>query len=642
VGSLGRIGRVITLCSLGLIALGLILAPSSMAQTSPTLTVTPSTGLVDPVGDGQFVRLQWTGLPPDLPPVLRQCVANPKNVHDCSQTGLSGPGLITAGNPSPDGSGSAVEQITVGDVNTTISGGHTKDTFTCDYLHPCSVLLFLDEDAVDVHHAVKAPISFAFPPSACPTATGAPAGGVGASAVFRAMLAWEGQTCRSPYRLFVQYTLQSSAIGGADFASGASSFGVVANELPDFQQGLLEGAGVTYTYAPLSSSGLAFGVRLFDRVTDQAITDIKLTPTQVVALFTGQMTWNDPSILALNPQYVDADGIGTLPQIVKPVARGDASEDTLQFTTWAWRNARDTWIHAGDGLSNVDHNPFEDGPTTLFPSVANGKPYQAQGARAVAREVANPSQDPDHANGYIGYMDSSWAAAYGLATVDVQNPAGRFVGPTAHAIAAGLSHMQIDENGITRVPDSHTDDPAAYPLPTVNYMLVHETATPTFTEDQGTTIAAFLRYVAGPGQRKLPDGYVPLPRSMTKLTLAAADAVPVATGGDGTTVPPSIGPTAPATPVLPTGTPATPTPSASAGAVPVERGPVVPPSVVAASPSHLMVPTLIGTGVAGLMLGPAFAWEDRRLRRRPQRTRRFSLRRRGRHAPGSRPPAEAA
>lgn len=636
-GPLGRIGRVVTVCSLGVLALGLTLAFPAGAQVAPTLTVTPSTGLVDPVGDGQFVRLSWTGLPSDLPPVLRQCVANPKNIHGCSQTGLSGPGLITAGNPSPSGAGSAVVQITIGTVNATTSGGSTHDAFTCDYLRPCSMLLFLDADAENVHTAVRVPITFAFPPSACPTATGSPAGGVGASAVFRAMLAWESQACRKPYQLFVQYTLQSSAIGAEDFASGASSFGVVASQLPDLQRGILEGKGLPFTYAPVSASGLVFGVRLFDRVTDQAVTDIRLTPTQIVALFTGQMTWNDPSILQLNPQYVDADGIGTLPQIVKPIARGDSSEDTLQFTSWAWRTARDTWIHAGDGLQNVDHNPFEDGPTSLFPSVANGKPFQAQGARAVAREVANPSQDPDHANGYIGYMDSSWAASYGLATVKVQNASGRFVPASSHSIATALSHMQIDENGITRVADSTTTDPAAYPLPTLNYLLVHQSETETFTADQGATIAAFLRYIAGAGQHGLPAGYVPLPRDLAALTIAAADSIPqpVRAGGGSTVPPPVIPPVPPL--VSSTATPsagATPSESASPTEAPVERGPVLPPTTLVGSRSGLMVPGMIGTGLAGLVLGPALAWEDRRLRRRPERTRRVRRigRRRGRHA----------
>src|SRR5262245_48638570 len=103
------------------LASAIVSAVPSRAGGAATLTVSPTKGLIDPLGDGQFVRATWTGMPPGESVYLRQCSRRPTTVKDCSLTGsYLGPGLITAGIAQPDGSGSVVFSVRVGLVNATL------------------------------------------------------------------------------------------------------------------------------------------------------------------------------------------------------------------------------------------------------------------------------------------------------------------------------------------------------------------------------------------------------------------------------------------------------------------------------------------------------------------------------------------
>ena len=102
--------------------------PASHAGGAPTLSVSPTKNLIDPLGDGAFVRAEWTNMPPDGSVYLRQCTQHPKDVKDdCSQTGpYLGPGLITAGSSLPNGTGSWNFAVRIGLVNATLLDEPTK------------------------------------------------------------------------------------------------------------------------------------------------------------------------------------------------------------------------------------------------------------------------------------------------------------------------------------------------------------------------------------------------------------------------------------------------------------------------------------------------------------------------------------
>ena len=625
-----RRGQVISVLGvLSSLILALTVAPSN-AGAGPALDVTPTKGLIDPLGDGQFVRASWSGMPPGEPVYLRQCTRHPRSVKDCSQTGTYlGPGLITAGISQPDGTGSITFAVRVGLVNSTLLGEPTKISFPCDFRHDCTIALFIDPDAKDVDSAVKVPISFAFPPDACPPSSSPYLSGGGGSAVFRAMLDWAASACRPPLDIRNQYVLDSGPRGREDFAGGLLDYAVGMRAFSDRQIDELGEQHMDFGYAPVSASALVFGIRLFDRITNQQVRDIRLTPELLAEIFTGQITnWNDPRILALNPGHVDSDGHGTLPTKLHAIARADASDTSYELTSYFWATARSQYIAGGVGLPGG--NPFEEGPTEIFPST--GTIGLFQGARVVAREVARPSQDTTPDFGYIGAMDSSWAELYGVSTVKVENSAGQFVTATPASVLAAVAQMHEDPDGGPLTPDFTASDPDAYPLPTVEYAYVrHDEAPDTvsgFDGTDGRNLKRFLSFAVSAGQEDLPLGYAPLPDELVAQTRQALQGVPdhpSDLGGDDGPIPPG-GEQGPATFGGPTGGGIDDLTGGESDAglddtivdtsALIERGPTVAATPLAATVARLALPVLFAMCVAGIVVGFALMISDRRRRSR--------------------------
>ena len=153
---------------------------------------------------------------------------------------------------------------------------------------------------------------------------------------------------------------------------------------------------------------------------------------------------------------------------------------------------------------------------------------QGNGRRAGARDRGAEEIDLFQF-GYIGYVDSSMASYYGLATVKIQNAAGKFVDATPASIAAGLRHMKPNADETTSTPDFKTKDPAAYPLPTVTYAVG-----PTNKADaaKAAEMAGFLRWAVtdGQGDAALPVGYFPLSAKLEQQANAAADEIEAQNG----------------------------------------------------------------------------------------------------------------
>ena len=64
------------------------------------------------------------------------------------------------------------------------------------------------------------------------------------------------------------------------------------------------------------------------------------------------------------------------------------------------------------------------------------------------------------------------ATAFLMPTFAVQNPAGKYVTPTAASMAAAVKDMTVNSDGITREDNPNAKDPAAYPLTMVSYAMV--------------------------------------------------------------------------------------------------------------------------------------------------------------------------
>jgi ABC-type phosphate transport system substrate-binding protein len=495
---------VVPLALTGMLAIGV----SASATPAVSLRVEPDTHLVP----GQWATARWTGVDAGTLVSVRQCTDNPVTVRDCAYLGRE---AVHTAFASASGSGSVSFPI-LGVVN----GGSAADRFECDVDHPCSIALFADAAGTDIADAVVEPLHFSPSVEACPAPSSKDVvvSGQGTYSFARAYTSWEGRLCRAPRDVHVRYRGTSSASGEAAFVDGRTAFAATTRPLAASSVADLRSQGRTFAYAPMIGSGLAFGFRMTDPSTGQPITSLRLTPDQLAAIFTGQLT-----DLAGDPEVVDQNPGVTFPPVVRAIGRADPSPQTRLLTSWFLAVARQTYRDGG--------NVFDGGPTDTYPT--SGAITLLSSAPAEARAVAAPNTDPSEV-GTIGWMDSSIAALSGLPTVLVENRSGAFVGPTPSAISAAIGHMSVNADGVTRTARFFTHDAKAYPLPLITYLVVQTNATADFDDAQANVIRPFIRFAAHVSDRRggsasqLPQGYAPLPTALTAAAERAAARLPTA------------------------------------------------------------------------------------------------------------------
>ncbi len=619
--------RILVLAALGaaLLAVGSPAAPAGAAGA--TVTVAPATGL----GNGQFVKVSWSGVTPLQVVFFRQCTLHPTSVlRDCTSI------YTDVGFTDGTGSGLLYEHVTVGDVKASGPG-----TFRCDINHPCSFGLFTDASLAS---GVFTSLAFAPTPDGCPRPSGAAISGGGADESNLAIYQWELNTCKAPSLLGVNYIPANSLDGMANFVSGLNDFAVTSLPFSSDQVAQLKHAGRTFTYAPLTTSGLVLAYKVFDQDAAHSepgaqVTDLKLTPELVTRIFTGQLTnWHvDSEINALNPGHV-------FPPAVRPLVRGDHSAANLLFTSW---------LTADGGSALPSDWP---GASADYPLKYLVQDSGIVGGDKLADAIADPKTqnlNTDYFSvGYMGFIDASQAAYFGLPVAKIENAAGQFVDATPTTIDAALSHATTNPDGVTVSPNFADTDPNDYPMPIVDYATV---PTNKVYSGRGITMRSFFTYVAGAGQTALPAGYAPLTDAMKTALTAAAATIPQTTapppGGGGTypgggnypgttpgiTSPPTTPTTTPSglgTPPPPGGGPggvSGPTPTCEDGTEqaphgapratgkggahvaaptvalqPCETAPVdLPAATLASASSRLLLPGIAGLAVLGILGGLA-------------------------------------
>ncbi len=139
--------------------------------------------------------------------------------------------------------------------------------------------------------------------------------------------------------------------------------------------------------------------------------------------------------------------------------------------------------------------------------------------------------------GAIGYDEYAYAINSHYPVVQVLNPAGYYVLPTASNVAVALTQAKINED--SKSPDFLQQDldsvytfqdPRSYPLSSYSYLIVPRQNTPTpgrFNNDKGATLSTFINYFLCAGQQDLAQlGYSPLPLNLVKGGLLQADHIP--------------------------------------------------------------------------------------------------------------------
>lgn len=471
-------------------------------------------------------------------------------------------------------------------------------SFTCDDTSPCTLVVI---DAHTYRTLQSSPITFA--PSAstqCAAPTDSTATGVGPYSVTPTYQRWAAASCAtgtaSP--LLADYTDTGEEAGLTTFASGQSDYAVSAagftsagqSDVPDTRSAV---------FTPLAAEGavIAFDGNsvLQDTVSGLfaavPITDLSLTMSEVAGLFSnpsGTSGLKSPQIVARNPQLTRLTStFGNQATIISPDGVIATPDATVLAMTTAW--------------SALPHSPWTHGVLRGFPSSLGTNAHSTSAipllsnlpalSSRVLGSIFTANATPAH-QVFLYLTDSATAAQLGLRVAKIENASHAFVAPTAASIAAGVAGMKPGPDGVL-APDAANPDPAAYPLPLVQYAV---TPHGSFDAARRTQLTQFLTYATTKGQRAqdLAPGMFALPAGLQADAAASlpliGTAVDPTTAAPAGTLPTATGPALPSLSL--TGLPTTPTlPGLPRSTVPLPAGAVgAANAAAAATPAPVAIP----------------------------------------------------
>ena len=280
-----------------------------------------------------------------------------------------------------------------------------------------------------------------------------------------------------------------------------------------------------YSYVPDTAGGTAFMYHL--DVGGHLIRNLRLSGETLMKIFTGQITtWNNPEI--------EHDYGAALPDIpIIPVVRSDGSGATYFFTRWMAHEFPSDWNAFCDRVNPSIKPPC--GQTEFYPTSGWSPHVKAEnGSTNLATFVTS-----SFANGAIGYDEYAYALFSKFPVVQVLNPAGYYVTPSASNVAVALTRAQINEDPNSpnylqqNLNQVYTyKDPRSYPLSSYSYLIVPRTGAavpPVFknASGEGRSLSTFINYFLCAGQTDAASlGYSPLPLNLVKGGLKQVDRIP--------------------------------------------------------------------------------------------------------------------
>ena len=223
---------------------------------------------------------------------------------------------------------------------------------------------------------------------------------------------------------------------------------------------------------------------------------LKLPREVYVAIFAGDIKkWDDPRIREANPGL-------NLPSLdIIPVARADGSGTTYAFTNHLSAISKD-WRDRGPGVGKV----------VRWPAHA-----------MLARWNEGMAGRVKITDGAIGYMELGYAQAAGLAMVELQNKAGKFIAPSATSGQATLTATQNDMPANLRrfFPDPPGED--SYPIVTYSWILLYGHYP---DQKKAKALKDFVRWGITDDQKYSETlGYLSLPPHIRELGVKAIDEI---------------------------------------------------------------------------------------------------------------------
>ena len=347
--------------------------------------------------------------------------------------------------------------------------------------------------------------------------------GSGSSWASVALIQWANDL--APNGLTVNFLADGSASGRGDYSQG-SQVDFAASD-PPFRNGKDELAGTGaespsygYSYVPDVGGGTALMYHV--TVGGHLITNLRLSGATIMKIFTGQITnWDDPAITK--------DYGAPLPnEPIIPVIRSDGSGATYFFTRWMSHVFPSDWnafcqkAHSGIQLPCPQ--------TEFYPQFGNAK--AENGSNAVSVYITS-----SYGEGAIGYDEYAYALNARWPVVQMENPAGYYVLPTASNVAVALTQAQINEDQSS--PDylqQNLDsvygytDPRSYPLSSYSYLIVPRQGTktpPIFNNGVGASLSTYIDFYLCAGQKQAGQlGYSPLPLNLVQGGLGQVNLIP--------------------------------------------------------------------------------------------------------------------
>lgn len=317
------------------------------------------------------------------------------------------------------------------------------------------------------------------------------------------------------WRFAYQYVDPSVVINYQAIGSGGGKKGI-ADKTIDFagSDSLLTDAEYTANPSLQMFPTLAGAEVIIFNLAPEVTTTLVIDGPTLVGIYSAKITkWNDPAIVALNPNLNLPD------KDISVVHRSDGSGTTEIFTKYLSDVSADWKSTVGAG-SAVE-----------WPVDKSGNGIGGKGNAGVAAAVQNTPYS-------LGYVELSYAVANKIAFADMVNKAGKTLKPTAETLQAAMADFGdkfSDKLTISLISNGPSDK--SWPIAGYTYMIVYMDQKP--DANLGCTkVEKFLNFVhwaltdAGAAKRASDLGYATLPETVRakvfdKLAQVTCDGKPV-------------------------------------------------------------------------------------------------------------------
>ena len=344
------------------------------------------------------------------------------------------------------------------------------------------------------------------PTTDAPTALSGKLAGSGASSQGKAQDAWIATFVNANPGVSIAYEGGGSGAGRTAFVQGGVDYAgsdraLKTSELDDPATAFKLGADVQpwgkctpesgIVQLPLYISPIAIGYNL------DGIENLNLDSSTIAKIFSNTITkWNDPAIVALNPDV-------TLPDLaITPVHRSTNSGTTENFTDYLKKTAPDAW-------------PFD---------VSGDWPADLTGGEGAA-ETGDVASILSSGAGTIGYLDASRAPG---STVSLK-VGDQFVKYSPEGAAAVVAGSPLEDGrkpfDLAVTLDRNTTDPTHYPLVLISYLIGCEKYA---DANQGAMVKSFFSAIASAeGQALAAEqaGAAPISDELRAKVTAAIDVI---------------------------------------------------------------------------------------------------------------------